>query len=417
MALSTANLFDLQNLNIGAPGYGGLNTYGSNPNAGGSLFDPKSVYAADIIYTGPKTPAPTSVDYSTAKSVPPTTPAPQPQGGQPSGGGDYSFNVGDFPNYTGWDPNAARQDWLAKGSPRPGAFGGGAPTDPYAGLRSEIGSGWDQYINSLNEQLGGLDIQRKGQEDIATSGYQQGLNTLGLQKGQGITSLGNERRALEQNQAKTLRDLSANQRSAFMAGNNLLGTRGASDSSAANQYSFALAKEAGRQRGDIMTNTSNQLQEINQREENLNNIYNTEVNNLESTKNAQFGQIAQWFGDAQNKIRQAQASGQLNKSQDLASLSKDILNQAISEMNRINTDVSQRRSALESWAMTNSKNISELKANMQQASQFSAQLPGFQNIAGAPQVDSTGNVRTALNYANGLTDEEKRRRALTGQMV
>lgn len=288
--------------------------------------------------------------------------------------------------------------------------------DPYAQLRGEISSGWDNYINSLNDQLGGIQTQRTGQEEIANAQYTQGVNTLGLQKTQGVQSLGNERQALEQNQVKTLRDLVENQRQAFQAGNNFLGTRGASDSSAANQYSFALAKEAGKQRGDIMTNTSNQLQEINQRETNLNNIYNTEVNNLEQTKNSQFGQIAQWFGDAQNKIRQMQASGQLNKSQDLASLSKDILNQAISEMNRINTEVSGRRTALENWAMTNSKNIAELKANMQQASAFSAQLPQFQQIAGTPQVDSTGNMRTAFSYG-GLTEEEKKRRALSGQMV
>lgn len=358
----------------------------------------------------PPAPAPVLGVQSPAPAPAPA-PVQQPSGG---GGGSYNFNIADFPNYTGWDPNAARQDWLAKGSPMPGGTSGGG--DQYGALRNEISSGWDQYINSLNDQLGGLETQKAGQEQIANAGFQQGVNTLGLQKTQGVQALGSERTALEQNQAKTLRDLVENQRQAFQAGNNFLGSRGASDSSAAKQYSFALAKEAGRQRGDIMTNTSNQLQEINKREENLNNIYNTEVNNLEQIKQSQYGQIAQWFGDAQNKIKQMQASGQLNKSQDLASLSKDILNQAISEMNRINTDISGRRSALENWAMSNSKNIAELKANMQQASAFSAQLPRAQEIAGTPQVDASGNMRTAFSYG-GLTEEEKRKRQLTGQMV
>lgn len=408
-----------------ASGYGGSGAINAIPTpnppssvnytrqspAGG--FDPFAGAHSTGSVTQPQVLGTQSYDYSQARSINPNLPAGgQPSGGQPSGDGSYGFNMGDFPNYTGWDPNAARQDWLAKGSPAPGGSSGG---DPYASLRNEIGSGWDTYINSLNSQLGGLDTQRAGQEQIANAGYQQGINTLGLQKEQGVTALGNERQSLEQNQVRTLRDLVENQRQAFQAGNNFLGTRGASDSSAANQYSFALAKEAGRQRGDIMTNTSNQLQEVNQRETNLSNIYNTEVNNLEQTKNSQFGQIAQWFGDAQNNIKQMQASGQLNKNQDLVSLSKDILNQAIAEMNRINTDISGRRSALENWAMTNSKNISELKTNMQQAGQFSAQLPKYQEIAGTPQVDASNNMRTAFSYG-GLTEEEKRRRSLTGQM-
>lgn len=283
-------------------------------------------------------------------------------------------------------------------------------SDMYGALRNEISSGWDNYINSLNQQLEGLNPQREAQEQIATSQYNQGVNTLGLQKTQGMQSLESERGKLEKNQTKTLRDLSGNLKNAFMAGNVYLGARGAGDSSAADQYSMALTKEGTRQRGDVMSQTSDQLQEINTRGENLTNIYNTEVNNLEQIKNSKVAEIAQWFANAQNQIRQAQASGQLSKSQDLASLSKDILNQAISQMNTINQEVSNRRSALESWAIGQSQNIQQLKSNLQNVSNFSASLPQAQQIAGTPNVDSGGNIRVATG--TGMYSDEERKRLL-----
>ena len=100
-----------------------------------------------------------------------------------------------------------------------------------------------------------------------------------------------------------------------------------------------------------------------------------------------------------------QASGQLSKSQDLQSLSRSILDQAISQMNTLNSEVSSRRSALESWAISNSQNIQQLKSNLQNVAQFSAQMPGYQQIAGQPQIDSGGNFRVQTGY--GVTGGKK----------
>lgn len=272
--------------------------------------------------------------------------------------------------------------------------------DPYGQLRNEISSGWDSYISSLDDQLNGLNPQRQAQEDIANSQYNQGVNTLGLQRTQGLQQLGGERERVNQEQVKTLRDLSSGLRNAFMAGNVYLGSRGAGDSSAADQYALALTKEGSRQRGDVMAQGSQNMMEIGRREENLNNIYNTEIKNLEETKNQKVLEISQWFQNAQNQIKQLKASGQLNKSQDLQNLSRQILDQAIGQMNALNQEVSNRKSALESWAVSNAKNINELKSNLQNLAQFTAQMPGYQQIAGTPQVDSMGNFRVATGYGS-----------------
>lgn len=278
--------------------------------------------------------------------------------------------------------------------------------DPYAQIRNEISSGWDSYINSLNDQLNGLPGQRTAQEQVVENQYKQGVNQMGLQRTQGLDVLSQQRTQAQQNQARTLKDLSSNLRNAFMAGNIYLGSRGAGDSSASNQYSYALTKEGTRQRASVMNQTSGILNEINGRETNLNNIYNTEMGNLKATYDTKVLQVAQWFSEAQNQIRQAKAQGQLNKDKDLANLSSQILNQGITMVNQINQNTQAQYSALVSWATSNSKNIQELKSNLGAISQYAPQLPKANAIAGTPMVDSSGNFRVPTGY--GATNEQKK---------
>jgi len=278
-------------------------------------------------------------------------------------------------------------------------------------LRNEISSGWDSYLNSLNDMLNnGLSSQRQAQEGIAQEQYNQGVNTLGLQKDQGVQQIGKQRTEATDNQQKTLRDLAANIRNSMMAGNVYLGARGAGDSSAANMYSYALTKLGTQQRTDVMNQTSKIMSDINDRETNLNNIYNTEIKNLESEKNAKINQVASWFADAQNQIKQQMAQGQLGKSQDLASLSKDLLNRGLQEIDRINAATQSRYEALQSWAMSNSQNIQQLKQNMQAVQDVSYTMPSYQPISGQPSVDSSGNfIVRPYGYGYSNTDDQRNR--------
>lgn len=266
-------------------------------------------------------------------------------------------------------------------------------------LQNSISSDWDQYIRGLDDQLGGLNTSRVAQENIVNSQYNQGVNTLGLQRDQGLQELDQDRTAAMQNQTSNLRDIAGNIRNAFQAGNVYLGARGASDSSAANQYSYALNKMGTQQRSDVMNNTANILADVDARESNLNNIYSTEVNNLGEQKNQQIQQVGMWFADAQNQIRQMQAEGRLSKSQDLNNLSKDLLNQAIARVNQIEQMAINRKQALDQWAMGVSENIGQLRNNMKSVADFSFQAPQAQRIAGAPQIDSSGNMMT--NFGGG----------------
>jgi len=321
---------------------------------------------------------------------------------QPSSGG----NVGSFPSdqYAGWDPTAAQADWEAKGGQS-----GGQP-DYAAEARGAIESGYGDYFAQLDAMMNeGLPSQKTSQEELARQQYTGGINALQPQLQAGQTQLTRQRERTSENQAKNLRDLSANLRNAFMAGNVFLGARGAGDSSAANQYSYALTKLGSRQRSDVMTQSADIMREIGDREANLTNIYNAETNRLASERDQKITGIASWFAEQQNALRQAKAQGAVSKGQDLATLSQNLLNAALSELGRVQTEASNRRSALEQWALNNSNSIAQVKSNLQAVGAFQPNMPQSQPIVGQPSVDAGGNVNTmAYGYGQPTTEEEKR---------
>lgn len=355
----------------------------------GSVYKTENVANTMYPSPAPKTGG-TSGGALIQNNVPLTNPAPQ-QPQQQSGGGVNQGNLMSlFPGYAGWDPGSAWADYLATGGAGKGGSTGGGIN--YDALRGEISSGWDNYINQLGELTGFLGQQKEAQLGSAQSQYGAGVSNLGIQKEQGISTA-------EQNQTKTLRDLASNLRNSFMAGNVFLGARGAGDSSAADQYSQALTKQGSRQRSDIMQQTAGVVK-------NIQDQYNMGVNQLKSDYDTTVGNIANWFAGKQMELKQAQASGQLSKSQDLQNLSKDILNQAISAMNTAKTQLAEKQSALESWAMSNSQNVQQLAGNLRNAYSM---LPQAQQISGTPQVDSQGNFRVPTGYG-----QSERERSLFG---
>jgi len=344
----------------------------------------------------------------------PTLPTGQQSGGSsvPSGNSGSGIPSVDMSFYQGWnDPNAIRMDWEQtwRSKTGSGGSGGGGVDDMTNRVRGEIESGYSNYFSELDNMMNSLTGQRTGQEQIVQNQFGQGVSDLDLQKSQGLSSLQGERESAVTNQSKNLKDLSENLRNMFMAGNVYLGSRGAGDSSAANQYSYALTKQGNKARGDVTSQTASIQAEINKRETALGETYNNAVNNLKTERDNKVIEVAQWFDNAQNQIRQAKASGQLQKSTDLTNLSKTLLENAINRLNTIDTEARSKQSALQEWAMNNSKTIGELKSNLANVSNYQANLPTAQQFSGTPTVDSRGNFNLAnlQGWSTGNTEEKK----------
>jgi len=264
-----------------------------------------------------------------------------------------------------------------------------------------LNQGYNDYFAQLDKLLNeGLPGQKSAQEQIAQEQYQQGLNTLGLQQTQGLQTLGTQRTEAQQNQQKTLKDLGANLRNAFMAGNIFLGARGAGDSSAANQYAYALTKLANQQRGDIMTKTQNIMRDIQNKEDNLKNIYDTEVRNLESQKNAKMAEIAKWFYDAQNTISLQKGAAQKERSQQL-------LNIAVSNLQMIQQEAANQRSLLEQWVANKATDLQGLLRNMAAVTSGTYNYPTTNPLTGPMTVNPEGGVNIPKYVPSTSTEEKK----------
>ena len=276
--------------------------------------------------------------------------------------------------------------------------------------RGEISGAYDSYYGQLDQMMSGLEPQRTAQEGIVSSQYNQGVNTLGEQKTIGMNELGTQRTRTTENQNRNLKNLAENLRNSFLAGSIYLGARGAGDSSAANMYSYALTKLGNKQRGDVMAQTSDIMRDIDDREFRLNTTYNTELKNLEETKNQKILDISRWFSEAQNQIRGMRASGELNKGRDLAALSQSLLSNALNQLNAIDADNRNRRSMLEQWAMNHSDNIQALKQNLAGISTTNYTMPRTTPITGTPVVDASGNISTQapINYGYSPTSNEEK---------
>lgn len=215
---------------------------------------------------------------------------------------------------------------------------------------------FDQQNGNLREMEAGLGGQRSSMEQQANNTYQQGYNTATSQYN---TSKGD----IENYQAKTLQDIGDALKSMWQQGGRMLGSRGASDSSASNQYNYAISKLGSKQRGDVM-------QDVAARLTNLKGVYDTNIQNLELEKNNQMQQIAQWYGEASNQIRGMRGELQQQKSQ-------EALNMAAQMINEVRSQAANRQSILDSWAAQKAQSLPELSKML---ASNAAGMPGFTGL-------------------------------------
>ena len=305
----------------------------------------------------------------------------------------------------GWtDVNAILADYAATGGSKiNGGSGGGE--DLNARLRSEIESGYDSYINDLNNLYGGLTTQAGAQENIAQNSYEQSIKDLLANKESSLGDLGLTEQKLQANQVKNLRDIASNIQNQYMAGNVMLGARGAGDSSAANQYSYALNRIGSKERGNAMNTAAMGQAEIENQKAKLNNIVTQETSRLDTELANTKQQISSWLAEQQNAVSQMISQGKLNKSKEIASLTQNLLNQALSAYQTKQQEIAGRKSALESWAMSNANNIKQLQANMSAIGQFAPNMAQARTLNGSVTTDAQGNIRGLYGYGTSDKDE------------
>jgi hypothetical protein len=222
----------------------------------------------------------------------------------------------------------------------------------YPDQTSQIAGAWDSYINQLDSML---NSDLPGQQ-TALQGQAQGVATDATTQAD-INKTSNTRQVNE-SQATSLKDLGENVKNLFQAGNTYLGARGAGDSSAANMYSYAISKMGSKGRADIMS-------QANQRVQQIGDIYNTEKARITSELTSTLGQIAQWFYQSQQALRDKIGQAGLGKQQNIAQESQTIYNYALQAKQQVEAQLTNQQSMLTQWALNNSKTAQEVISKMQ----------------------------------------------------
>jgi hypothetical protein len=265
------------------------------------------------------------------------------------------------------------------GVPTGGTPTGGQPSGP--SQEDILNQGYGDYIGQLDQMLGGLTGQSTNLQNIAQEQSAQQQNTLDLQNTQGQQDLTNY-------QNKSLKDIGSTIGSGFRAGNILLGSMGAGDSTAANQYSLALAKEGSKQRGSVMADVSQRLG-------NLKQVYNTATNNLKSQLNQKINEISQWFSQQQMSLQGMKADAAKERSQQMLQLATNALQVAQQQ-------ASGMQNTLNTWTANNATSIQQATQQMQQNVQNNP-IPTAINTTPQQSIASTA----PRFFSSGTNDQNK----------
>ena len=260
-------------------------------------------------------------------------------------------------------------------------------------IRNSINSGWDAMEGGLRNMLNtDLPNYRSEQERIAQESAR-------LSREQALASKTQAEGQVAGQEKRNLKDLSANLRNLFQAGNVYLGQRGAGDSSAANQYGFALTKVGSKARGDIKAQVGERLGQIQDMTSNA-------MRQIDGELNQRIGQIADWFYSAQTNLKNSLAGAGLNRQKDLQALNMQLYNQALSYLQNVQAQATANKQMVTQWAMNNATNVQQLASNIAGASR----IPGFQGLTGTqPTVNNEGQfvVPVGYNTTAGQTERDQ----------
>lgn len=195
-------------------------------------------------------------------------------------------------------------------------------------IRSSISSSFDPIFSDFDRQLGNLPGQQSSQEGLVGSLFGSQGEGIEAARARGESQLAQSRLEAKQEKATSLRDLGENLRGAFKAGNLFLGTRGASDSSAANQLGFGLQKANLRRSSDIGMQAQRIFSDINQRQEQVQLESDNAIRDLGNWRAQQLVQIQQNFAAQRSAIQSAKATAQGTKAAALANLDQQLALQA-----------------------------------------------------------------------------------------
>ncbi len=346
---------------------GGSNLYGDYPttpeyianiNQAQQLADTR--VASPVTYKAPTTNTNTNTNTNT-------------------GGGNYM----DY--YSGWDANQALQDFnkvfggdinklmTARGVNTGGTSGPSQEELALNASRNAFNSAYDPVYQQLDSMIGNVPSYQANREQQVNDLYGSQQNEITGARNNSISALDASRTNVATKQAQSVRDLQENMRNMLQAGNIQLGIGGAGDSSAANMYAYALSKQAGRNSADISNQASSQYAAIDSQGQQIRAVADDNLAKLGTWKVTSLNSVKQWAQDQISSLESMKLNATAEKAKALAANQVNVINQALSNLQQIDSQYTTWQSNLNNWALERLASLDDAKAKMSGYGNYSAQ--------------------------------------------
>lgn len=273
-----------------------------------------------------------------------------------------------------------------------------------AAAAKAIDAGFGGVIQNYDQQLADIPGQIDSAGQIVNSQYGAQRGSLDSSYGRGQANLNYARDTLNTNTQRSIADLAKSIRQSFDSYSTLIGAKGAGDSSATGQLSYALQKVNADNRSDIYQSQNDQLGAIGLKQGDLDAQYQDQIKTLDAWKSQQIIQIGQQFKAAQQQIEAAKAGANKDKLLALASLSGDLVNNAIAALSGVaaqhqNTVAGINQSLQKLSAPGNAPALASV--NYTPTAAATPQAPGISFNGGSPAAG--GDSFAAVPYYKRLT--------------
>lgn len=237
----------------------------------------------------------------------------------------------------------------------------GLINNQYSGYRSYL----DNLIGTLPQEQQALEGQVGGQYDSQLADITTGQKNA-------LTDTGRARTQTQENKASSFRDLEENLRNSLYGANQYLGVMGASNSSGANRYAYALTKANNKERAGINKQANASLADIQVREEKINNTAQSEVQKLNNWKSNQLLEVSKFINDKKSELQQRIAQGEVDRGTALRELNASVFPAAMQRLQQIDSEVKGYRDTILKFAMDNLSSINSAKSQLGQLSSVAA---------------------------------------------
>jgi len=267
-----------------------------------------------------------------------------------------------------------------------------------SGVKNAIRDAYQPIYENIERQFGELPSRRKERERYLEDIYGQNLSSIGqgAEYEQGKIDVRREKQDVEKETA--LRDIAEDVRQSMAAGNRYLGVRGASDSSATGQMSYALQKAGMKEGSDIRQTYASNMGMLDQASTDIDFQAQAARNELSQWKTSSLMEVSTWFQDRWSALEDQKATAKAGEGQAIANLQMTMLQDTLNQINQIDMMNRQNEQYIQNWEMERKGALEDYKKKLEIESQYTPAAYTPSNVSFTPPAQAgTGGVINKTN--------------------